>query len=76
MSHDDKTEAISNYRCSMNELRIKKQNSKIDDDELNKRFSRVLVNCGNASLQMSKIPNLEADRMTKYCNDAIACYEG
>ena len=75
MSNDDKTEAISNYRCAMNELRIKKQNSKVDDDELNKRFSRVLVNCGNALLQMSKMPNLDTEKMMKYCNDAIACYE-
>ena len=39
-----------------------------------KRLGRVLVNCGNALLQMSKANSEDREKLTKYCNDAISCY--
>ena len=68
-----KKSAIYHYRTVINETREKLCDDLIDADYegvLNRRFSRVLVNCGNVFLRLTRETKDQA-QFGSYCENAI-----
>ena len=75
-----KLHAVVNYRNALSglELKMQEMEKSIDDveyeDKLRKRFSRILINCGNTLLKISEESKAQTE-IAAYCDQAIDYYK-